>query len=172
LRWASGPFASAEAACAVVGGSRCRVRGAFLEAETGWWVLLPDGGRWRAAHVPLEGARPHHLEARPPLYTVRLTQHAYTAGGLDVDGEWLWPCVAGACTASPLPLTVRDRSRDTDVDIAADPAALHIDAERSGAPLVVDVVFKSTRVAGSSARAGDWRIRIEALRGRHVLPRP
>ena len=156
----------------MIGGSRCRARGAFLDAETGWWVLLPDGKRLRAAHVPLEGALPEQLDARPPLYTVRLTQHAYGPDGTDQDGEWLWPCVGGACATWPVPLTVRDRSRDTDVDIAADVAAMHVDEHRRGAPLVLDVVFRTARVAGTSARAAEWRTRIEALRGSHVLPRP
>jgi hypothetical protein len=156
----------------VIGGSRCSARGAFLDAETGWWVLLPDGKRLRAAHVPLDGTVPRQLDVRPPIFTVHLSQHAYSPDGADQDGEWLWPCVGGACTSLPVPISVRDRSHDTNVDVAADVAMLRVDPQRAGAPLVIDVVFRIARVNGTSPRAAAWRTRIEALRGNHVLPRP
>jgi hypothetical protein len=163
-----GPFATMEAAC----GSASQIKNpapasAFCDRNGAWHAALrrPDG--WFIVRLPVQdGVTPARIEGTPPAYRIRFHQHAFSSDGVDVDGDWVLPCVNDRCASEAIPVDVRDRSRDVEVDVAAD---VLVRPDRAGRTEVT-VVFTKLRVLGQSPRVAEWRALVERLRGQHTLP--
>ena len=93
-----GPFATLEAACGDATVENPTENSGFCTRLGAWQVALRQGDGWFVGPLPLrDGVTPHRVEGTPPILFVRFAQHAFDPAGLDVDGEWSWPCAAGAC---------------------------------------------------------------------------
>jgi hypothetical protein len=152
-----GPFATAEAACGGQPLSRATEDSAFCKRLGVWQVALRNGDEWFIGPLPLQdGVSPRGVDGN----LVRFSQHAFSADGIDEDGDWIWPCFGGTCAEEAVPAEIHARDGDAEVDISADVVT---------GPGSFDVVFRRMRITGWSARARRWRALVERLRGHHQL---
>jgi hypothetical protein len=144
-----GSYATAEAACGDAPLVAATDEGAFCQRLGVWQVTLRDGDEWFIGPLPVqEGVQPERIEDG----RVYFAQHAFRATGMDIDGEWMWPCRGRACLGNAVPLELHDH----DLEIAAD-----VIVDERG----VDVVFTRLRILGEGT--AEWRTLVEALRGHH-----
>jgi hypothetical protein len=162
-----GPFATLEAAC----GNASQVKNstpnaAFCDRERAWHAALHGSDGWFIARLPLQdGVTPARIESAPPLHRIYFHQHAFSAGGVDVDGDWMLPCANQKCASEPIPIDVRDGSRDLDVEVKAE-ALIRVERPDTWE---LTVIFTKLRILGTSRRAAEWRALVERLRGHHRL---
>jgi hypothetical protein len=163
-----GPFATMEAACDNASHIKNANSGsAFCDRNGAWHAVLHGPEGWFIVRLPLQdGVSPARIESTPPVYRIRFHQHAFSAEGVDVDGEWLLPCVNQSCATEAIPMDIRDRSRDVDVELKAD-----VLTRSSGPSWELTVVFIKVRIVGEGPRVAEWRGLVERLRGHHRFPR-
>jgi hypothetical protein len=159
-----GPFATLEAAC----GDGCEFvnkndDSAFFRRSGDWYVVLRDHDGWFRARLPIQdGVTPGRITEENGVRRVAFSQHAFSRA-VDIDADWVWPCVGGACTAQPVPISLRDHARTGEIEIDAQLLTFS-----SAGRVRVEVLFTRRKIGNSA----DWRARIEALRGSHSLSLP
>jgi hypothetical protein len=161
-----GPYPSAEEACGAPL-EKASETSAFCQREGLWLLTLRDGDGWYVGPLPLqEGVTPIEVEGVPDVFRVRFAQHAFRATSVDIDGEFVWPCVGHACANQAVPVDVVDRSEGGDIEIGGSVVVT------DGAHPSFNVTFWKLRILGETPRAAMWRSLVAQMRGQHTFSLP
>lgn len=157
----AGPLATMDADCDGCDFKNRSDDSAFYVKNGEWFVALhaPDG--WYHARLPVQdGVTPGKITEENGVRRVSFHQHAF-GPSVDVDAEWVWPCVKGDCAVEAVPTSLVDHDNDIEVEG-------QLIAVASNSSVRVDVLFTKMQIGDSV----DWRTRIQRLRGSHSFALP